>query len=98
MITAYGPSHGRLERLDTYAAAEVLWIDLFNPSCEEEQRAEALLGVSVPTRQEMSEIEDSARLYQEGNALVVTAVVITGAAEGRPSRAPVTRPTTEAGR
>ena len=38
----------------------------------------------------MAEIEESSRLYEEHGALVMTAVVISGAAEGRPSRAPVT--------
>lgn len=90
MMTAYGPVGGRLGRLVSPAASDVLWIDLFNPTRDEEQTVEALLGLPVPTRQEMSEIEDSARLYEERGALVVTAVVITGAAEGRPARAPVT--------
>ncbi len=90
MMIAYGLVDGRLQRLGMPQAADVLWIDLFDPTREEEQGVEALLGLSVPTRQEMSEIEDSARLYQEGGALVMTAVVINGVAEGRPGRAPVT--------
>ncbi len=90
MMTVYGCIKGRLERLADPPAADVIWVDLFDPSREEEQKVEALLGLSVPTRQEMSEIEDSARLYEEGGSLVVTAVVIAGVAEGLPSRAPVT--------
>lgn len=90
MMCTYGLVGGRLQRLATFQAADVLWIDLFDPTREEEKGVEALLGLSVPTRQEMSEIEDSARLYQEGGALVMTAVVINGVAEGRPGRAPVT--------
>jgi magnesium transporter len=38
----------------------------------------------------MAEIEESARLYEEHGALVMTAVVINGVAEGRPSRTQVT--------
>jgi magnesium transporter len=38
----------------------------------------------------MAEIEESARLYQEHDALVMTAVIINGVAEGRPSRTQVT--------
>ena len=90
MMEAYGLVHGRIERVAPDRAADVMWMDLLNPSRVEEQAAEKLLGLAVPTRQEMAEIEDSARLYQEGGALVVTAIVITDVSEGRPSRAPVT--------
>ncbi|GJD94951.1 magnesium transporter CorA family protein [Methylobacterium iners] len=72
------------------SADDALWIDLVDPTTEEEKGVERLLGLQVPTRQEMAEIEDSARLYEENGALVMTAVVITGIAEGRPARAPVT--------
>ena len=43
----------------------MLWIDLFDPSREDERAVEALLGLAVPTREEMAEIEESARLYEE---------------------------------
>jgi magnesium transporter len=72
------------------AAADVLWIDLENPTAEDERAVEAMLGLQVPTRQEMSEIEESARLYREGTALVMTAVVVNGVADDRPVRADVT--------
>ncbi len=72
------------------APSDVLWIDLFDPSREEEQAVETLLGLQVPTRQEMAEIEESARLFEEHGALVMTAVVVNGVAEGRPSRTQVT--------
>ena len=96
MMTFHGLRAGRLSRLDHALPsglpnpADVLWIDQFDPSREEEKAVEALLGVAVPTRQEMSEIEDSARLYEEHGALVMTAVVINGVTEGRPARAQVT--------
>ena len=86
MMTAYGLVQGRVERVTPGSAADVMWVDLLNPSQAEEKAVEALLGLAVPTRQEMAEIEDSARLYQEGGALVVTAIVITDVAEGRPDK------------
>jgi len=94
-MTVYSLSQGRpvrLERIgsDLPVPADVLWIDLHNPSRDEECTVEALLGLEIPTRQEMAEIEESSRLYEERGALVMTAVVIHGAAEGRPTRAPVT--------
>jgi hypothetical protein len=41
-------------------------------------------------RQEMAEIAEAARHYQEHGALVMTAVIINGVAAGRPSRTQVT--------
>jgi magnesium transporter len=95
MMTIHGLHQGRLvcrEQTDRDLPAlnDVVWIDLHDPTCDEECAVEALLGLEVPTRQEMAEIEESSRLYEEHGALVVTAVVTHGAAEGRPSRAPVT--------
>jgi magnesium transporter len=70
--------------------ASLVWIDLYDPTQEEENAVERLLNLQVPTAQEMAEIEESARLYEENGALVMTALVINGVAEGRPSRAQVT--------
>ena len=95
MMNFHGLRQGRLVRLAQEdatlpAPSDVLWIDLLDPTHEEEKAVEALLGLQVPTRQEMAEIEESARLYEEHGALVMTAVVINGVAEGRPSRTQVT--------
>jgi magnesium transporter len=95
MMSAYSLHQGRLVRLeqtgpDLPTPADVLWIDLHDPTRDEECAVEAVLGLEVPNRQEMAEIEESSRLYEERGALVMTAVVVHGAAEGHPSRAPVT--------
>src|SRR5215213_8060292 len=39
--------------------ADALWVDLLDPTAEEEAGVERLLGVAVPTRAEMAEIEES---------------------------------------
>lgn len=98
MLSAYDLRGGRLVRLrreecrpgSLPAPRGLLWVDLLDPTREEEEAVEVLLGVQVPTQQEMAEIEESARLYEEQGALVLTAVVINGVAEGRPSRTQVT--------
>src|SRR5829696_10258420 len=95
MMTIYGLHQGRLvcrEQTDRDLPAlnDVVWIDLHDPTRDEECAVEALLGLEVPTRQEMAEIEESSRLYEEHGALVMTAVIINGVAEGRPSRTQVT--------
>jgi magnesium transporter len=95
MMSAYALHQGRLVRLeqpgpDLPARNDVVWIDLHEPTRDEECAVEALLNLGVPTRQEMAEIEESSRLYEERGALIMTAIAVHGAAEGHPSRAPVT--------
>ncbi len=53
-----------------------IWLDLVNPSREEEREVEGLVGVQVPTREEMVEIEVSSRLYFERGAHYITASII----------------------
>jgi magnesium transporter len=53
-----------------------VWIDLLNPTKEEDKLVERALGIAIPTREEMAEIEASSRLYQEGGAHYMTAVVL----------------------
>lgn len=51
---------------------EALWIDLHAPSEEEHQLVEKALGVSLPTEEEMLEIEESSRLFKEDGALFMS--------------------------
>ncbi|KQT86378.1 magnesium transporter [Aurantimonas sp. Leaf443] len=93
MIEVYVPrgSHMRSERVAADAIPpECVWIDLTNPTREEEAAVEALCALEVPTREEMREIEVSSRLYSEDDADFMTASVVHGLDSGRPSFAPVT--------
>jgi Mg2+ and Co2+ transporter CorA len=54
-----------------------LWIDLFEPSQDEEKAVEAALGFEVPTREEMQKIVISSRLYREKDILFMTATILT---------------------
>ncbi|HEX5775232.1 MAG TPA: CorA family divalent cation transporter, partial [Caulobacteraceae bacterium] len=71
-------------------SADAVWIDLLNPTREEELAVEKAIGVQVPTHDEMSEIETSSRLYQENGATFMTAAVLTHATTDFPLLAPVT--------
>ena len=76
---------------DPLAAPEaVVWFDLFDPSEAEEKALEAVIGFDVPTRDEMVEIEDSARLYLDRGALYMTATLPAKADTGHPVAVPVT--------
>ncbi len=94
MITAFAVREGVLGPVPDLGygtlPADALWVDLLAPTAEEEAAVERLLGVGVPTRAEMAEIEESARLYEERGALVLTLVVVNGVSKRRPATAEVT--------
>jgi magnesium transporter len=56
---------------------DVLWIDLIEPTPAEEKLVESTLGIDVPTREEMREIESSSRLYEDNGALYMTITIVT---------------------
>ena len=56
--------------------AETIWIDLFNPSREEELAVEQAIGLDLPTADEVAQIEPSSRLYQESGATFMTASIL----------------------
>ncbi len=91
MLTAYGLIGNRLAALPDLPddPRRARWIDLRTPTREEEQAVERLLGVAIPTAEDRRPVEESARLYRDRGALVMTAVVITGVSEGRPVRSPI---------
>jgi len=68
----------------------IVWCDLFNPTREEELRLEDELGVPLPTREDMDEIEASSRLYLEKGAAFMTAQVAFFGGETRLQAEPVT--------
>ncbi|MDX2028731.1 MAG: magnesium transporter CorA family protein [Alphaproteobacteria bacterium] len=93
MITAYTRHSGTLAPqplLPQAMSPEVVWIDLLSPSLQEEKAVEALLGVNVPTREEMQEIEISNRLYQEGAALYMTVTMLLHSESATPESVPAT--------
>ena len=73
----------------TAAPEGVVWIDLLNPTPAEEKIAEAALGQNIPTHEDLKEIEPSSRLYERNGVLFLTASIIDGISEGRPSADPI---------
>ena len=72
------------------ALAAGLWVDLFEPTPEEERAVETVLGVDVPTREEMREIESSNRLYEEDGGIYLTTTLVTKLDTDLPQNAQVT--------
>jgi magnesium transporter len=77
MIVGYAPDNGRLRPVpDALASfASVVWLDLVSPTAEEEAEVEQRLGIGIPTREEMREIEISSRLYVEDDGVFMTAAL-----------------------
>lgn len=69
--------------------SSALWIDLVEPTREEEAADEQLLGHGVPAREEMNEIEISSRLYLEDGGAFMTAILPAHADADDPHMAPV---------
>lgn len=93
MLTVYhcnGRSLARVEDITEASIKNAAWIDLVNPTEEEEDHVEALLNIDAPTREEMQEIEISNRLYAENGTLYMTATVIARLGSDAPLASPVT--------
>jgi magnesium transporter len=94
MLDAYLPRGNSLERVPIPEGGSVpegaIWLDLISPTIEEDRAVEAAVGVAVPTREEMAEIEPSSRLYIENNARYMTATLICHADTDRPATTAIT--------
>src|SRR5687768_8088627 len=91
MLRVYGPNcDGSI--VDPSRGAippSATWIDLEEPTHEEEKLVEQLIGHNVPTQQELAEIEPSSRLFERDGALYLTLSALRGVKEGRPSTTPI---------
>ncbi|MBA2431811.1 MAG: magnesium transporter CorA family protein [Chthoniobacterales bacterium] len=94
MITFYSPGAPGVQLESGTSCAELtapaVWIDLFQPTTDEEKALEAALGINIPTREEMQEIELSSRLYKEGDSLYMTGIMVTNASSDNPTSSAVT--------
>lgn len=78
MLTVYDQAGISLKKRDTASPSgeQSIWFDLVDPTEEEDAFVEQQIGVSVPTRAEMREIEASNRLYQENGAHYMTTFIV----------------------
>ena len=94
MLTVYVPRGTSLERqtVETEAdlPASAVWIDLVRPTVPEDKLVERLVGIAVPTREEMQEIEICSRLYVENGARYMTATLMCQSDTDLPKTTPVT--------
>lgn len=69
---------------------DAIWVDLVHPTVEEEVLIEDLVGIDIPTRDEMHEIELSSRLYQRDNSFFTTISIVTSLESPHPESHAVT--------
>jgi magnesium transporter len=94
MLSVYVPHDGTLERVTVEVGAPLpegaVWLDLVAPTVQEDRQVEQFLGIAVPTREEMQEIEVSSRLYVENGARYMTATLMCRSDSAAPKTTPVT--------
>jgi len=88
------PKGTTLERVNVESGAVIpenaVWIDMVTPSVQEDRSVEQLIGIAVPTREEMQEIEVSSRLYVENGARYMTATLMCQSDTATPKTTAVT--------
>src|SRR5712672_218949 len=94
MLTVYVPLGTTLERISVEPGSpppdDAVWIDMVTPTVQEDKMVEKLLGIAVPTREEMQEIEVSSRLYVENGARYMTATLMCRSDTATPKTTAVT--------
>jgi magnesium transporter len=66
-----------------------IWIDLLNPTDEEKHQVKAEFGVSLPSREDLSEIESSSRLVKHERDLCMSMPLIPPSGEDDPMAPPL---------
>src|SRR5271157_3206459 len=94
MLWVYVPRGTSLDRVPVASDADVpetsVWFDLVNPNTQEDRIVEHKVGIAVPTREEMQEIEVTSRLYVENGARYMTATLMSQADTPTPRTTPIT--------
>src|SRR4029078_4973701 len=92
MMTIYESNGKGLKVRDAGAPlpGNCVWIDLLQPTAEEDKFVEDALAIDIPTRAEMREIEPSNRFYSERGAYFMTASITYNVEQPVPQTTPVT--------
>jgi magnesium transporter len=94
MLAIYHPQGTCLDRKQVESEADApansVWFDLVSPSTPEDRLVERAVGIAVPTREEMQEIEVTSRLYVENGARYMTATLMCQSDTANPRTTPVT--------
>ena len=78
-----------LAALDAALLAGAAWIDLLDPTDAERAAVEQATGLELRSRADLSEIENSSRLYTEGETLYLSLPLTVGAMDGHFGTSPL---------
>jgi magnesium transporter len=94
MLWVHVPRGTSLDRVPVASNEDVpetsVWFDLVNPNLQEDKIVGHKVGIAVPTREEMQEIEVTSRLYVENGARYMTATLMCQSDTDTPKTTPVT--------
>ncbi len=94
MLSAYRSNAELLAAAEFPGSGEELsalvWIDMLNPTAEEDRAVEEALGISIPSQDEMQEIELSSRLYAENGAEFLTMTALANLDSDEAVKTPIT--------
>jgi magnesium transporter len=97
MLNIFVPTAQGLQRVEPDLSSgtaripeAAVWLDLLEPTVEEERLVETTFGIDVPTREEMKEIEASNRLYEDNGALYMTTTAAAQLDTDRPISTAIT--------
>jgi magnesium transporter len=94
MLIVYIPRGNSLERRVVEEPGAIpegaVWFDLVTPTLPEDKLLERTIGIAIPTREEMQEIEVSSRLYVENGTRYMTATLMCQSDTATPRTTPVT--------
>ena len=74
--TEYGASSAIINAGDTLPEG-TMWVDIYNPTPEEEHSIESQLGIAIPSREEVWRNQVLNRFYNENGIAYMTAALIT---------------------
>ena len=92
MLTIYDFNCGMLTKREGLGALTdaSVWLDLLDPTPQEDKHVETALGIEIPTRAEAREIEASSRLYLENGAHYMTTYIMYGLEQANPGSSNLT--------
>ncbi len=80
MIIAYTNISNTLNKVELEPGNQIpmgtIWLDLLEPTLEEERFIEKTLNIDAPTREEMNKIEVMSPFYKEGDSYYMTVTVL----------------------
>jgi magnesium transporter len=89
LLKTYRTSIDDLSKIDGQLPDDAIWIDLLDPTDGEKRSVEHLLGIKIPSKAALSEIEASSRLISDRGKLYLSTPAVSVDAQGDPHLTPL---------